>query len=186
MKYLIAGLGNTGPKYEGTRHNIGFEVVDDLADRFEARFERVSRGDLAELKHKGRAYLLLKPSTLMNRSGQSVRYWAQKESIPRDRLLVIVDDINLSLGTLRMRKKGSHGGHNGLKDIEQKLNTSKYPRLRCGIGDDFLRGRQIDYVLGRWTHEERKVLSGFIPEAADAALSFGSIGIEHTMNEFNG
>ncbi len=185
MKYLIAGLGNMGPDYEDTRHNIGFEVVDHLAGRFDTHFEQVSYGDLAELKHKGRTFLLLKPETFMNRSGKAVRYWAQKEQVPLERLLIVVDDIHLDLGILRLRKKGSHGGHNGLKDVEEKLNTTKYPRLRCGIGKEFSRGRQVDYVLGTWTEEERRVLEEFIPRAGEAALAFGTIGIQHSMNEFN-
>lgn len=185
MKYLITGLGNIGEKYANTRHNIGFEVVDHLADMKGAAFVTDQQGDIAEIKHKGRKLILLKPSTYMNLSGKAVRLWMTKEKIPVERLLVVVDDVSLPLGKLRMKGKGSSGGHNGLEDIQQTLGTSKYPRLRFGIGGDFPKGRQIDFVLGEWTKEELKVVKENIPNAADAILSFCSIGLARTMNEFN-
>lgn len=186
MKYLIAGLGNMGPKYDNTRHNVGFEVLDVLARQFGVAFEHDKLGDLARFKHKGRTYVLLKPSTYMNRSGKAVQHWMTKEKIDQDRLLVIVDDLNIDLGSIRLRGKGSPGGHNGLKDIDQVLGGNKYARLRVGIGNGFSRGRQVDFVLGEWSSEERKVLDeSVLPHAAKAALAFGTIGLQHTMSEFN-
>jgi PTH1 family peptidyl-tRNA hydrolase len=185
MKYLIVGLGNIGPKYENTRHNIGFEVVNYLASGKDAVFTTDKQGDTAEIKHKGRKLILLKPGTYMNRSGKAVRYWMTKEDIPMDRLLVVVDDISLPLGKIRLKGKGSSGGHNGLENIQQLLGSSKYPRLRFGIGQDFPKGRQIEYVLGEWSAAEKDELKEAIPRAADAILSFCSIGLARTMNEFN-
>jgi PTH1 family peptidyl-tRNA hydrolase len=185
MKYLIVGLGNMHPDYDGTRHNIGFEVIDMLAQDFNGKFKNESLGDLALIKHRGRQIYLLKPSTYMNRSGKSVRYWMQKLKIKAENLMVVVDDINLEYGKLRMRSKGADGGHNGLKDIQNMLATSKYPRLRFGIGNDFSKGRQVDYVLGKWSSEELDKLGSYIHKANEAILSFVSIGISHTMNKHN-
>ncbi len=185
MKYLIVGLGNMGPEYEFTRHNIGFEVVDELARRYESQWARKTLGDLSAIKYRGRALYLLKPSTFMNRSGKAVRYWLQQLKLKPERLLVVVDDINLPLGKLRLRPHGSDGGHNGLKDINQVLATNRYARLRIGIGNNFPKGRQADYVLGRWTEEEAQQLPEIIQRAVDACLAFCTIGIERTMNQFN-
>lgn len=185
MKYLIAGLGNMGPEYDDTRHNIGFAIVNHLADKFKVPFKNDNQGDLARFKHKGRTFILLKPSTYMNRSGKAIRYWLQKEKIDQSRLLVIVDDLNIDLGSVRLRGKGSPGGHNGLKNIDQVLGNNKYARLRVGIGDNFHQGQQVNFVLGTWTPEERKVLDEVIPHAADAALAFGTIGLQHAMSSFN-
>lgn len=185
MKYLIVGLGNMHPDYDGTRHNIGFEVVDMLAQEFNGTFKNESLGDLALIKHKGRQIYLLKPSTYMNRSGKSVRYWMQKLKVKIDNVMIVVDDINLEYGKLRMRAKGADGGHNGLRDIQNILATSKYPRLRFGIGNDFSKGRQVDFVLGQWSGEELDKLGAYIQKANDAILSFVSIGISHTMNKHN-
>jgi len=185
MKYLVVGLGNIGPKYAQTRHNIGFEVVDYLAQQKKAVFEEVSKGARADIKHKGRKIILLKPNTYMNRSGEAVRHWMTKEKIPLDRVLIIVDEVALPLGKIRLRGKGSAGGHNGLKDIQAHLNTPKYARLRFGIGNDFPKGAQIPYVLGAWSEKEIDELSTSIPAAAEAVLSFCSIGLQHTMNAFN-
>ncbi|MBT8189546.1 MAG: aminoacyl-tRNA hydrolase [Saprospiraceae bacterium] len=185
MKYLIVGLGNMHPDYNETRHNIGFEVIDMLAQDFNGKFKNESLGDLALIKHRGRQIYLLKPSTYMNRSGKSVRYWMQKLKIKAENLMVVVDDINLEYGKLRMRSKGADGGHNGLKDIQNMLATSKYPRLRFGIGNDFSKGRQVDYVLGKWSSEELDKLGSYIQKANEAILSFVSIGISHTMNKYN-
>ena len=184
MKYLITGLGNIGAKYDGTRHNIGFDVVDAIANEKGASFSPNTQGAIARVKHKGRTLILLKPSTYMNLSGKAIRYWLQKEKIPSENLLVIVDDLNINFGTLRMRGKGSDGGHNGLKDINQMIGQ-KYARLRIGIGDTFNRGKQVDFVLGKWEGQERELLPEIIRKSADAALSFASIGLSHTMNAFN-
>lgn len=185
MKYLIVGLGNMGAEYDNTRHNIGFEVVDQLANWGEVPWKNETHGDIAEVKHKGRTLVLLKPSTYMNRSGKSVRYWGQKKKILPENLLVIVDDLNLPLGQLRLKATGGDGGHNGLKDINQMLGTSKYSRLRVGIGNDFHKGQQVDFVLGKWTNEESEKLSSIIDNCVNAVKSYCTIGISRTMNQFN-
>ncbi len=185
MKYLIVGLGNMGAEYEHTRHNIGFEIVDALAREFETFFKNDQLGDLAEFKHKGRTFVLLKPSTYMNLSGKAVRYWLQKKKIQSSNLLIVVDDKNLEFGTLRLRGKGSHGGHNGLKHIEQMLGRANYPRLRIGIGAHFSKGRQVDYVLGEWSTEEQQALPEIIQQAGEIVKAFATIGLARTMNECN-
>ncbi len=186
MKYLIVGLGNMGAEYEDTRHNVGFAVVDALASEFGVTFKSDNLGDIAEFRHKGRTFVLLKPSTYMNRSGKAVRYWLQKHNLSKDRLLVIVDDINLTFGKIRLRGKGSPGGHNGLKDIDQVTGGGNYARLRIGIGDDFPQGRQADYVLSEWSAAEREQLPEIIERAAETVKSFATIGLQHTMNQYNG
>lgn len=185
MKYLIVGLGNMGPDYDGTRHNVGFEVVDYLANEHHVTFKNDMLGDIAEIKHKGRTIVLLKPSTYMNRSGKAVNYWLQKQKIKIPNLLIILDDLNLPFGKQRLKPKGNNGGHNGLKDIDQILGGNLYARLRVGIGDDFHKGQQVNYVLGKWSAEEKKQLPEIIKKAADTALSFAAIGVEFTMNKFN-
>lgn len=185
MKYLIAGLGNIGPEYENTRHNIGFNVVDYLAKQFDVAFKTEQLGDIATFKHKGRTFILLKPATYMNRSGKAVRYWLQKEKIEKSNLLVIIDDLNLDFGTIRLRAKGSDGGHNGLKDIDQIMGGNKYARLRIGIGSTYSKGRQINFVLGEWTPEEEEKLPEIIQHSADVVTHFGTIGLAHTMSQFN-
>mgnify|MGYP001108982763 CR=1 FL=1 len=185
MKYLIVGLGNIGPEYENTRHNIGFKVLDALARESGTFFLSKRYGDLASVKHKGRTILLLKPSTFMNLSGKAVHYWLQKEKIPLDRLLIVTDDLALPFGKLRLRGKGSDGGHNGLKSINQLLGTSEYPRLRFGIGDDFGRGQQVQYVLSPWNEEQSITLDKRIKLASQCILSFTTIGIAQSMTEFN-
>lgn len=185
LKFLITGLGNIGTEYSGTRHNIGFDVVDFLALKFDVSFKSVRYGFLGAFKHKGRFFYLLKPNTYMNLSGQAVRYWLQKEKINTKNLLVVSDDLNINFGQVKIKAKGSAGGHNGLKNIEQLLGSSAYPRLRVGIGDRFSKGRQVDFVLGKWSDEEGIILQEIISHAADAVLSFGSIGLERTMNSFN-
>jgi peptidyl-tRNA hydrolase, PTH1 family len=185
LKYLIVGLGNIGAEYEDTRHNIGFDVVDALAAEFSAPWKTEHLGQVANLRHKGRVFVLLKPSTYMNRSGKAVRYWLQQEKIEKSHLLVILDDLNLPLGKLRLRGKGSDGGHNGLKDIDQLTGGNNYARLRLGIGNDFPKGRQADYVLSEWTAEERAALPELLKKAAEAAKAFGTIGLQHAMNQFN-
>ncbi len=185
MKYLIVGLGNMGPDYDNTRHNVGFEVVDYLAKEFEVSFKNDQLGDIAEFKHRGRTFILLKPSTYMNRSGKAVRYWLQKAKVNKENLLVILDDLNLPFGKQRLRGKGSDGGHNGLKDIDQMTGGNNYARLRIGIGDDFSKGRQVDYVLGEWSAEEKDGLPEILKYAGETVKSFGAIGLSHTMNEYN-
>ncbi len=185
MKYLIAGLGNMGLDYDGTRHNVGFDVVDRLAARFEVEFKNDTLGDIARLKYKGRTFILLKPSTYMNRSGKALRYWLQKEKIDKQNLLVVMDDLNLPFGKQRLRGKGSDGGHNGLKDIDQMTGGNDYSRLRIGIGNEFGKGRQVDYVLGAWSGEEAEQLPGILDIACDTALAFGTIGLQHAMNAYN-
>jgi len=185
MKYLIVGLGNMGADYDHTRHNIGFEVVDALAKAFEIEFKNDHLGDVAEFKHKGRTFVLLKPSTFMNRSGKAVRYWQQKLKIQPENLLIVLDDLNLPFGKQRLRSKGNDGGHNGLKDIDAILGNNNYARLRLGIGNEFKEGRQVDYVLGEWNKEEAEQLPDILKYASDTIKSFGTIGLERTMNEFN-
>ena len=185
MKYLIVGLGNIGAEYAETRHNIGFKVVDAVAKEAGALFTAGRYGAVAEVKHKGRTFLLLKPSTYMNLSGKAVAYWLKTEKIPIENLFVVVDDIALPFGTIRIRAKGSDGGHNGLKNIAELLQTQQYARLRFGIGGDFPRGFQVDYVLGTWTDDEQKALPERIELARQVVLSFGTDGLERTMNTFN-
>ena len=185
MKYLIVGLGNIGAEYADTRHNIGFKVLDALAEASNLTFTAGRYGSTATLRYKGRTLILLKPSTYMNLSGKAVRYWLEAEKIDRENLLVVVDDIALPFGTLRMRPKGSAGGHNGLKNICEMLGTEEYARIRFGIGGDFARGHQVDYVLGHWTDEERKALPERLKLFGEAILSFTTIGAAQTQNLFN-
>jgi len=185
-KFLIAGLGNIGPKYENTRHNIGFKIVDFLARENELTWETAKLGEVTVHKKKGRSFLLLKPSTYMNLSGKAVKYWLDKENIPLENLLVVTDDLNLQFGTLRVKTKGSDGGHNGLKDIQNVLQTTQYNRFRFGISDAFSKGRQVDYVLGEWDEEETKKLPERLEMASQIIESFGLAGIKETMNTFNG
>lgn len=185
-KFLIVGLGNIGPKYHNTRHNIGFKVLDYLAEQESLTFETQKLGDIATYKFKGRTFILLKPSTYMNLSGKAVNYWLQKEKVPVENLLVITDDLNLPFGTIRVKTKGSDGGHNGLKDIQAQLGTTKYNRFRFGISDEFSTGRQVDYVLGEWDEEEEKNLPERLKKSVEVIKSFGTAGINITMNTFNG
>ena len=184
--FLIVGLGNIGAEYAGTRHNIGFDVVDALAKEKESSFETLRYGDVAKVSYKGKTAYLLKPNTFMNRSGKAVRYWMQQKKIPLQNILVITDDIHLDFGFLRTRKKGSDGGHNGLKDICAQLNTTDYARLRFGIGATFGKGRQVDFVLKPWKNEESKALPFVIDKAAQASWCFMAEGISVAMNKFNG
>ncbi len=185
-KFLIAGLGNIGLKYENTRHNIGFKILDELAAKQEAVFTTQKLGDIAQFRYKGRTFILLKPSTYMNLSGKAVNYWLQKEKIAVENLLVVTDDLNLPFGTLRLKTKGSDGGHNGLKDIQSQLNTTKYNRFRFGISDQFSKGQQIDYVLGEWSDDENRELPERLKISAELIESFGTAGVSNTMNSFNG
>lgn len=185
MKYLIAGLGNIGAEYSNTRHNIGFTVLDALASASNTSFSTKRYGDIAKVKHKGRTFILLKPSTFMNLSGKAISYWLKAEKIPIEKLLVVTDDIALPLGTLRLRAKGSDGGHNGLFDIIETLGTQQFARLRFGIGNDFPKGLQVQYVLSEWSSKEKEALPEGCKKSAEIILSFGSIGIERTMNLYN-
>ena len=185
MKYLIAGLGNIGPEYSGTRHNVGFMVLDALAKKSGFIFESKRYADKAEYRFKGRTFILIKPTTFMNLSGKAISYWLQKEKIPDENLLVIADDIALPLGTIRLRKKGGAGGHNGLQDIIDHLGKDEFSRLRIGAGNGFPVGHQIKYVLGEWSEEEKNILLPKIDTAVEIIKSFGTIGIDRTMNAFN-
>ena len=186
MKYLIVGLGNPGAEYEETRHNIGFKVVDALAKELGDSFSLNKAAFRAEVKFKGRTLVLIKPITYMNLSGKAVNYWLQAEKIPISNLVVITDDIALPFGKLRMKGKGSDGGHNGLKDIQATLKTVDYTRLRFGVGNDFPKGRQADYVLGKWTKEENLDLPARIDVATEFIKSFVTQGLELTMTHWNG
>lgn len=185
MKYLITGLGNPGAAYELTRHNIGFLVLDQLADKHEASFELDRHAEKAEIKYKGRSIHLIKPTTFMNLSGKAIAYWMQELKIEKENLLVIVDDIALPFGSLRLRTKGSSAGHNGLKNIELTFNGQNYPRLRIGVGDAFNKGQQVDYVLSNFTQAEFDALPPIMNKANEMILSFCTIGAERTMGQFN-
>ena len=185
-KFLIVGLGNIGDKYHNTRHNIGFKILDFFAEAEGLIFETQKLGDIANHKIKGRSLILLKPSTYMNLSGKAVLYWLTKEKIPLENLLIITDDLNLPFGTLRLKIKGSDGGHNGLKDIQDKLNTISYNRFRFGISDAFSKGRQIDYVLGEWSEQEVEKLPERLTKSSELIKSFVLSGVNTTMNAFNG
>lgn len=185
MKYLIVGLGNPGPEYADTRHNIGSQTLDALAGTSSVVFSPARYGDRAEFRHKGRTFILIKPATFMNLSGKAVRYWMEQENIPVERVLVITDDLALPFGAIRVKPKGGAGGHNGLTSIIELIGTEEFPRLRFGIGSDFGRGRQSEYVLAPWSEQERKTLEERMELASKAILQFGLLGVEATMNNFN-
>ena len=185
MNFLIVGLGNIGVKYESTRHNIGFKALDFVAEQSSAFYTPERYGEISTFKYKGKNIYLLKPNTFMNLSGSAVRYWLTKLKIDIKNLLVVTDDLNLEVGNLRMKKNGSDGGHNGLKNIKQTLSTNQYPRLRIGVGNNFPKGKQIDYVLGKWTEEEYSILDQKMEIIKDMVLSFCFAGIDNTMNKYN-
>ncbi|MDR2120988.1 MAG: aminoacyl-tRNA hydrolase [Tannerella sp.] len=185
MKFLIAGLGNTGPEYLGTRHNIGFRVVNAAAEEGGVAFTEMRYGAVALRRVKNAELILLKPNTFMNLSGLAVRYWLQKENLPVERLLIVVDDISLPFGTLRLKPKGSAAGHNGLRHIEETLGTQHYNRLRFGIGNSFTPGRQIDYVLGQFDPKELEQLPAHVKKASEMVKSFCLAGADATMNLYN-
>ncbi len=185
-KFLIIGLGNIGQEYENTRHNIGFKVLDYLAKQENLTFQTQKLGDIAEYTIKGRKLILLKPSTYMNLSGKAVKYWMEKENVEKENVLIITDDLNLPFGAVRIKAKGSDGGHNGLKNIQMVLNSVEYPRFRFGISDQFKKGQQVDYVLGEWDDEEKSKLPERLDLAIKAIQSFALAGLNNTMNEFNG
>lgn len=184
--FLIVGLGNPGAQYAETRHSIGFKILNALADKKQAVFEDFKYGQLCQLKEKGKKMTLLKPSTFMNLSGKAVRYWLKELKIPSENLLVISDEIHLDFGTFRIKAKGSSGGHNGLKDIDEKLQGQPYARFRFGVGAGFSKGRQVDYVLGAWSVNEQKLLPELLEKANKAVTAFVLYGIAYTMNHFNG
>ena len=185
MRYLIVGLGNIGPEYAGTRHNIGFQMVDVFANSVGAEWEDKRYGFVAHCRVKNAEIVLLKPSTYMNLSGNAVRYWLGKENIPVENMLVLVDDLNLPFGTIRIRKQGSNGGHNGLGNIQSVLGTDAYARVRFGIGNDYTRGTQMNFVLGEWTDEEKAALPEKLEVMKEIIPSFCLQGIDRTMNQFN-
>jgi len=185
MKYLIVGLGNIGDEYENTRHNIGFWILDALARASNISFSEKRYGAIAEMKHAGRTLILLKPNTFMNLSGRSVQYWMQKEKIELDKVLILVDDLSLPVGKLRLRLKGSDAGHNGLKSIHQILGSQDYVRLRFGIGSDFQRGRQVDHVLGRWTAEEETIVNSKMERCSEIIKAFVTMEANQVMTKYN-
>src|SRR5690554_661252 len=185
-KYLIVGLGNIGAEYVNTRHNIGFKAVDFIAKEADVAFETVKLGALAQVKIKGRTLFLLKPNTYMNLSGKAVQHWMEKEKIAADNILIITDDLNLPFGTIRIKSKGSDGGHNGLKSIQSTLNTTVYPRLRFGISDEFKKGQQVDYVLGDWSDEEQTALKERLETVSNAVKEFALAVLNHAINNYNG
>lgn len=185
-KFLVVGLGNIGEEYVETRHNIGFKILDSLSVEEDFSFETAKLGDVGTFKVKGKRIICLKPSTYMNRSGKALKYWMDKENIPLENVLIIADDINLSFGTIRLKTKGSDGGHNGLKDVQQYLLTTNYNRLRFGVGSDFGKGKQIDYVLGEWNQEEKEALTERFARVNALIRSFVLSGVNRTMNEYNG
>jgi len=185
-KYLIVGLGNIGAEYVNTRHNIGFKAVDFMANEADATFETVKLGSLTQIKVKNKVLLLLKPNTYMNLSGKAVQYWMDKEKIAKENILIITDDLNLPFGSIRIKPKGSDGGHNGLKNIQLILNSSEYPRLRFGISDQFKKGQQVDYVLGDWSDEETTALKERLDVVSKAVKEFALAGLNNAMNNYNG
>ena len=185
-KFLIVGLGNIGSEYVNTRHNIGFKILDYIANQENISFQTAKLGEIAELKIKGRTLILLKPNTYMNLSGKAVKYWLEKENIDKDDMLVITDDLNLAFGTIRIKTKGSDGGHNGLKNIQILLNSTEYPRFRFGISDAFKKGQQVNYVLGEWGEEEKESLKERLQMSAEIVKSFALAGLNNTMNTYNG
>lgn len=185
-KFLIVGLGNIGSEYANTRHNIGFKILDFIANQESISFQTVKLGEVAELKVKGKTILLLKPNTYMNLSGKAVKYWLDKENIEKENMLVITDDLNLAFGTIRIKTKGTDGGHNGLKNIQLMLNSTEYPRFRFGISDAFKKGQQVNYVLGEWDAEEKEKLKERLQLSSEIVKSFALAGLNNTMNEYNG
>ncbi len=185
MKFLIVGLGNPGEKYNETRHNIGFKILDFFAKEQTTSFTINKFAEVTKVKHKGRSIILVKPNTFMNLSGKAVNYWMQTEHIPLENILIITDDLALPFGKLRLKGKGSDGGHNGLKDIQSTLRTQEYARLRFGVGNEFHKGQQVDYVLGEWNEDEKSILNERISLAVEFIKGFTTMGLQMTMNQFN-
>jgi len=185
MKFLIVGLGNIGAEYDATRHNIGFDIADAFVIKHGGQFKVERLAAVAEVRWKGKIFVVIKPTTFMNLSGKAVKYWMDKEKIAVENVLVLVDEMALPIETLRLRGAGSHAGHNGLRNIQDVLGTNAYPRLRFGIGNDFPKGRQVDFVLGRWTGDELPYVKDKILKSIDVIESFASVGIDRTMTQFN-
>lgn len=185
MKYLIVGLGNIGAEYEHTRHNIGFDIADAFVKKHGGSFREDRLADVAEVKWKGRTFVVIKPTTYMNLSGKAVKYWMDKEKVPLENILVLVDDLALPLEVIRLRAGGSDAGQNGLKSIQELLGTNQYPRLRFGIGNNFPRGRQVEFVLGKWNNEEWAVVMAKLGKCVELIESFATVGLPRTMNIFN-
>jgi len=185
VKYLVAGLGNIGKEYDNTRHNVGFSILDALAGASNIAFEDRRYGFVAQYRFKSRIFVLLRPTTYVNLSGRAVNYWLNKEEIPLANLLVVCDDLALPFGTIRLKAKGSDGGHNGLRNIIEVLGNNEFARLRFGVGDNFHKGYQVDYVLGKWTAEEKKQLPVLIDDSIEVVRNFGTLGVERTMNLTN-
>ena len=184
--FLFVGLGNIGAKYQNTRHNIGFDIVDSIASDYNCVWSENRFALVTDFRYKGKTIYMIKPTTYMNLSGRAFRFYTTELKVPVENTLTLVDDLALPFGKMRVKSKGSHAGHNGLKDIQDVVGSSNYPRLRFGIGDNFRRGKQVDYVLGKWTNKEEKELGSYIFDAHKAALHFVAHGLTNTMNEFNG
>lgn len=185
MKYLIAGLGNVGPEYDGTRHNIGFEVADTFVLKHGGSYKLDRLAFVSNVKWKGKQFVVIKPTTFMNLSGKAVKYWLDKEKIPIENLMVVMDDLALPIEGLRLRPGGSHAGHNGLKSIDASLMTNQYARLRFGIGNQFPKGRQVEFVLGRWQQDDLPYVKDKLLKSVEMIESFAAIGLEKTMSLFN-
>lgn len=185
MKFLIVGLGNIGVEYEFTRHNIGFDIADVLVMKHEGKFTTDRLATVAKIKIKGKTLVVIKPTTYMNLSGRAVKYWMEKEKISIENILILVDDLALPIETLRLKKGGSHAGHNGLKSIDAEIGTNQYPRLRFGIGNNFPKGKQVDFVLGKWKNDELPIVKEKLLKSVEVIENFIQIGIERTMNTFN-
>ena len=185
MKFLIVGLGNIGSEYDFTRHNIGFDIADAFVIKHGGNFKLDRLAMVSEVKWKGKIFVVIKPTTYMNLSGKAVKYWMQKEKINIDNVIVLVDDLAITIDKLRIRAGGSHAGHNGLKDIDAELGTNQYKRIRFGIGNDYPRGKQADFVLSKWKHNEIEIVKGKILHSVDAIESIAAIGLEKTMNTYN-
>lgn len=184
-KFLIVGLGNIGNEYAGTRHNIGFDVVDRLVSKHLGSFQSGRLADVAEIKLKGKKLFVLKPTTYMNLSGKAIKYWMEKEHVPIERVFVILDDLALPISKLRIRGAGSDGGHNGLKSIQEQIGSVQYPRLRFGIGSDYSKGRQVEFVLGKWDEKEMPIIKNKVDKCVESVESFVLQGLAATMNMFN-
>lgn len=185
MKYLIVGLGNIGAEYEHTRHNIGFDIADTFVAKHGGTYKNERLADVAEIKWKGRTLIVIKPTTYMNLSGKAVKYWMDKEKVPLENIMVLVDDLALPVEVLRIRPGGSDAGQNGLKNIQELLGTNQYPRLRFGIGNSYPKGRQVDFVLGKWPKDELTIVQWKLEKCVEIIEGFVSIGLERTMNKYN-
>ena len=185
MKYLVFGLGNPGPEYETTRHNVGFQVLDRMAEKAGLPFQSTRHGESVTIKAKGRQLILLKPNSFMNNSGKAVHYWMQEEKVPEDRIIVITDDVAIPFGKLRLRGKGGPGGHNGLTDIIEAIGSSNFPRLRFGVGNEYPKGKQVEYVLGEWSRDQKEALPERLDRAGEIVRQVPFMGLKRTMSAYN-